>query len=154
MTTERVYSKGLSQRYPSTRKHTSEWQKNLLYVSITPTGSLPEWHLALPTSVLHAPAIRQGIACLEGFTQDKIPRIVNYSSVERSFTATCVCFIFIYLFGGEGFLFFNCWWKTYLKVLLLRFMYICILHIASTIISGKGKTKLSPFHGIVSRDDY
>lgn len=48
MTTERVYSNGSSQRYPSMRKHTSEWQKKLLCVSITPTGSLTEWHLAFP----------------------------------------------------------------------------------------------------------
>jgi len=42
MTTERVYSNGLSLRYPSTRKHTSEWQKKLLYMSVIPTGLLTE----------------------------------------------------------------------------------------------------------------
>lgn len=76
-----------------------------------------------------------------------IPEIVNYSSVERSFTATCACFI---LFIWRGMLF---GFKLLLKDLfesITTEVYVLIPQIARTIIPGKVKIKFSPFHMIMS----
>lgn len=51
-----------------------------------------------PTSVLHAPAIRQGIACLQGFTQEKNSHKLSITPVwkEALLPPVHVSFLFIW----------------------------------------------------------
>lgn len=155
MTTERVYSNGFSLRYPSARKHTSEWQKKLLHVSITPTGFLTEWHPAFTyiCTACYCNTLRNCLSCRLHRGGKKSQHKLSITPLWKyALPPPVLVLLYLFIWWGRFFVF-----KLIVKDILKKYsitaeVYVYVSHIGRIIISGKAKSNFSPFHGILSRD--